>query len=118
MNISEISVRKRVTFLMLFAFMTGVGIFGLTQLGIDLYPKLVFPQILIFSQLTGAGPEEMENLVTEHLEKAASSTKNVTRVSSRSSPSVSIVTAEFSWGTDMDQAETDLRRYIDMYRPY
>ncbi|MDM7993591.1 MAG: efflux RND transporter permease subunit [Candidatus Fermentibacter sp.] len=118
MNISAISVRKRVTFMMLFAFMLGVGIFGLTQLGLDLYPKLVFPQIMIFSQLNGAGPEEIENLVTEYIEKAAASTKNVTRVTSSSSPSLSLVTAEFSWGTDMDQAETDLRRYIDMYKSY
>ncbi len=118
MIISALSVRRRVTFLMLFAFVIGVGVFGLTQLGVDLYPKLVFPQIMIFSQLNGAGPEEVESLVTEYLEKAAASTKNVTRVSSSSNPSVSVVTAEFAWGTDMDQAETDLRRYIDMYKGY
>jgi len=112
------SVNRRVTFLMIFAGILGVGFFGLSQLGVDLYPKMVFPQIMIFSQLNGAGPSEMENLVTKYLEMAASSTKNVKRVSSTSSPSLSVVTAEFNWGTNMDQAETDLRRYLDRYKTF
>ncbi len=118
MILSELSVRRRVTFLMLFAFIIGVGAFGLSQLGVDLYPKLVFPQLMIFSQLNGAGPEEMENLVTEYLEMAAASTKNVRKVSSVSMPSMSVITAEFGWGTDMDQAETDLRRFLDRYKTF
>ncbi len=118
MNIPRIAVSKRVTFLMVFAGILGVGFFGLSQLGIDLYPKLVFPQIMIFSQLNGAGPEEIENLVTQYLEKAAASTKNVKNVSSTSSPSISVVTAEFNWGSDMNQAETDLRRFLDRYKTF
>jgi hydrophobic/amphiphilic exporter-1 (mainly G- bacteria), HAE1 family len=113
-----LSVNKRVTFIMVFAGILGVGLFGLSRLGIDLYPKLVFPQIMIFSQLNGAGPTEMENLVTRYLEMAASSTKNVKTVSSVSSPSLSLVTAEFNWGTNMDQAETDLRRFLDRYKTF
>jgi HAE1 family hydrophobic/amphiphilic exporter-1 len=113
-----LSVNKRVTFMMVFAGILGVGLFGLSRLGIDLYPKLVFPQIMIFSQLNGAGPSEMENLVTRYLEMAASSTKNVKSVSSVSSPGLSLVTAEFNWGTNMDQAETDLRRFLDRYKTF
>ena len=104
--------------MMVFAGILGVGLFGLSRLGIDLYPKLVFPQIMIFSQLNGAGPSEMENLVTRYLEMAASSTKNVKSVSSVSSPGLSLVTAEFNWGTNMDQAETDLRRFLDRYKTF
>lgn len=117
MSLSSLSVRRSVTFMMLFAFILGVGLFGLSQLGVDLYPKLVFPQIMIFSQMPGAGPEEMENLVTEILERAAASTKNVKKVSSQSIPGLSLITAEFGWGTDMDQAETDLRRFLDRWKP-
>jgi HAE1 family hydrophobic/amphiphilic exporter-1 len=100
---------------MVFVGILGVGLFGLSQLGVDLFPKLVFPQIMVFSQLQGAGPEEVERLVTDYLEQAAASTKNVREIDSGSSPGISVVTAEFSWGTDMDQAETDLRRSLDRY---
>jgi HAE1 family hydrophobic/amphiphilic exporter-1 len=100
---------------MVFIGILGVGLFGLSQLGVDLFPKLVLPQMMVFSQLQGAGPEEVERLVTDYLEQAAASTKNVSKISSRSSPGISVVTAEFNWGTDMDQAETDFRRVLDRY---
>jgi HAE1 family hydrophobic/amphiphilic exporter-1 len=100
---------------MVFVALLGVGLFGLSQLGVDLFPKLVLPQMMVFSQLQGAGPEEMELLVTDYLEQAAASTKNVSKITSTSSPGFSLVMAEFNWGTDMNQAETDLRRILDRY---
>jgi len=103
---------------MVFIALFGIGIFGLSQLGVDLYPNLVMPQMMIFSQLYGAGPEEVENLVTEYIEKAAASTKGVKKITSVSSPGMCIVTAEFNWGTDMNQAETDMRRSLDRYDNY
>ncbi|MGM0627073.1 MAG: efflux RND transporter permease subunit [Candidatus Fermentibacterota bacterium] len=118
MKLPALSVRRRVTFIMVFIGILGVGLFGLTQLGVDLFPKLVLPQMMVFSQLQGAGPEEVERLVTDYLEQAAASTKNVNTISSRSSPGISVVTAEFNWGTDMNQAETDLRRVLDRYENF
>lgn len=118
MLLSSISVRRRITFVMVFIALFGIGVFGLSQLGVDLYPNLVMPQMMIFSQLYGAGPEEVENLVTEYIEKAAASTKGVKKISSVSSPGMCIVTAEFNWGTDMNQAETDMRRSLDQYDNY
>ena len=103
---------------MVFIGILGVGLFGLSQLGVDLFPKLVLPQMMVFSQLQGAGPVEVERLVTDYLEQAAASTKNVDRISSTSSPGISVVNAEFNWGTDMDQAETDLRRVLDRYENF
>ncbi len=118
MLLSSVSVRRRITFIMVFIALFGIGIFGLSQLGVDLYPNLVMPQMMIFSQLYGAGPEEVENLVTEYIEKAAASTKGVKKITSVSSPGMCIVTAEFNWGTDMNQAETDMRRSLDRYDNY
>lgn len=115
MSISSVSVRRRITFLMVFIFILGVGFFGLTQLGIDLYPKVQFPMIIIMSSMSGAGPEEMENLVTRTLEEAASRVASVKKITSTSSNGISVVMAEFEWGHNLDQAETDIRRQLDMY---
>ncbi len=115
MSLSGVSVRRRITFLMVFIFVLGIGFFGLTQLGIDLYPKVQFPMIVIMSSMTGAGPEEMENLVTSTLEEAASRVASVKKITSSSSNGISVVMAEFEWGHDLDQAETDIRRQLDMY---
>ncbi len=115
MSLSNVSVRRRITFLMLFIFMLGIGFFGLTQLGIDLYPKVQFPMIIVMSSMTGAGPEEMENLVTRTLEEAASRVASVKKITSTSSNGISVIMAEFEWGHDLNQAETDIRRQLDLY---
>jgi len=115
MSLSNVSVRRRITFLMVFIFIIGVGFFGLSQLGIDLYPKLEFPMVIVASSMPGAGPEEMENLVTKYLEEAVSRVENVREVSSTSSNGSSVVMAEFQWGHSLELAETDIRRQLDLY---
>lgn len=116
MKLPELSVRRRVTFLMLFIAVFGTGVFGLTQLGVDMYPDMEFPLIMVLSSMEGAGPEEMENLVTDPLEQAVARVSNVKKVTSTSRPGISIVTAEFNWGHSLEQAETDVRRQLDMFR--
>jgi len=118
MNLPALSVKRRVAFLMLFVAMLGTGIFGLTQLGVDMYPDMEFPMIMVTSSLDGAGPEEMENLVTDVLEQAVARVSNVKKVTSQSMPGVSIITAEFNWGHSLEQAETDVRRQLDMFDAY
>ena len=115
MRLPELSVKRRIAFLMVFIAILGTGIFGLTQLGVDMYPDMDFPMIMVMSSMEGAGPEEMENLVTDPLEQAIARVSNVKKVSSTSRAGISIVTAEFNWGHSLDQAETDVRRQLDMF---
>jgi len=115
MSLSSVSVRRRIAFLMIFIFIVGVGFFGLSQLGIDLFPKLEFPMVIVASTMTGAGPEEMEELVTKYLEEAVSRVENVKEVSSTSASGTSVVMAEFQWGHSLEAAETDIRRQLDLY---
>jgi len=118
MSLPDLSVRRRVTFLMVFVGIVGTGIFGFTQLGVDMYPDMNFPIIMVTSSMQGAGPEEMENLVTDLLEQAVSRVSNVTRVTSQSVAGLSIVTAEFGWGHSLEQAETDVRRQLEWFDDY
>ncbi len=115
MSLSSLSVRRRITFMMVFIFIIGVGFFGLSNLGIDLFPKLEFPMVIVASTMQGAGPEEMENLVTKYLEEAVSRVENVKEVSSISSNGSSVIMAEFQWGHSLETAETDIRRQLDLY---
>ncbi|MCK4807898.1 MAG: efflux RND transporter permease subunit, partial [Candidatus Aegiribacteria sp.] len=115
MRLPELSVKRRVAFLMVFIAILGTGIFGLTQLGVDMYPDMEFPMIMVMSTMEGAGPEEMENLVTDPIEQALARVSNVKKVSSTSRAGISIVTAEFNWGHSLNQAETDVRRQLDMF---
>ncbi|RKZ04472.1 AcrB/AcrD/AcrF family protein, partial [Candidatus Fermentibacteria bacterium] len=101
--------------IMVFIAFIGFGIFSLSQLGLDLFPKLEFPQIVIVSMMRGTGPEEMERLVTDVLEESVSQVMNLKNIESTSGSGSSVIFAEFEWGTDMNQAEIDIRNALDLY---
>lgn len=92
--------------------------FALTQLKIDFFPDITFPIAGIITSYSGVGPDDMETLVTRPVEEAVSSVKGIEKVSSQASQGNSIVMLEFKYGTDMDQAEIDIRKNLDYIRDY
>ncbi len=118
MKLIELSIKRVVLISMVYILIVGFGIFALTQLKLDLYPNIDFPIVAVITAYSGAGPEDIENLVTRPLEEAVISTENVKNVTSRSSEGASIILMEFNWGSDMDQANTNVRNNIDFVRDY
>ncbi len=118
MKLSNFSIRRGITVTMIYLILIGAGIFGLSSLKIDLYPNITLPIIAVFSSYTGVGPEDIENTLTRPLEKAVISTKNIKSLSSYSYAGTSALIVEFEWGTDMNQAEIDVRKNIDLIRDY
>ncbi|MDX9719917.1 MAG: efflux RND transporter permease subunit [Myxococcota bacterium] len=116
MNLSSFSVRRGVTVSMLYLIIAGFGLFSLTQLKLDLFPDLNFPMVLILTSYTGANPDDIETLVTTPLEGAVISVEGIEEVSSDSKEGASVIMAKFAWGSDMNQAETDVRRTVDMVK--
>ena len=116
MNLSTLSVKRGVTFSMIFAAIFGAGIYSLNQLQLDLYPEMNFPIILVLTTYQGARPEDMETLVTKPIASAVASAKGATKLTSNSKQGTSFVAIEFDWGQDMDLAETDVRRKLDMIK--
>lgn len=115
MSIPAVASNRRIAFIMLFIGLVGAGIFGYTQLGLSLTPDISFPMVTVSCEMTGASPEEMDNLVTDVLEKAVSGVAGVQEINSTSTTGLSMVTVEFDYGDDMDDAETDVRRKIEDY---
>ncbi len=114
MSLSSLSVRKGVTFSMLFAALAGLGVFSLLRLQLDLYPEMTFPAIIVITNYTGASPEDVETLITEPIEEGVATVKGIEKITSSSKQGASMVAIEFGWDKDMDQAETDVRRKLDM----
>ncbi|MDZ7722050.1 MAG: efflux RND transporter permease subunit [candidate division KSB1 bacterium] len=118
MKLSKVSIRRGVTFTMIYLIAVGFGLFGLTQLKLNLYPELEFPMMVVISQYSGVGPEDIETVVTRPIEEAVATSENIKEVSSESKQGLSLVYLEFAWGTDMDQAEMDVRNNLDYIRDY
>ncbi len=118
MLITKFSLKRQITLVMVYAVIIFFSFFSFSQLKIDFFPDITFPFAGVITSYTGVGPEDIENLISRPIEEAVSSVKNIDKVSSQSSKGASIVTLEFKYGTDMNIAENDIRKNLDMIRDY
>ena len=114
MNLSKFSVKKPVTITMMVLVVVLLGAISLTRLPIDLFPEFEVPVAIVSTSYSGAGPEEIENLITRQIEGAVSTVGSIDTVSSISSEGSSIVIAQFNFGVDMDNAALEMREKVDL----
>jgi len=115
-KLAKIAVDRPVTFFMISLIVIGFGLFGLSKLRLNLYPDVNFPTITIYTTYEGVAPEDMETLITRPIEEQVGSISGIQRVRSLSSQGTSVVKLKFKWGTDLYQAESDVRKQLDFVR--
>ena len=113
MLLTKFSIKRQITLLMFYAVVLSFSFFAFTQLKIDFFPDIQFPIAGVITSYSGVGPQDVENLLTRPLEEAVSRVENIEKVNSQSFTGSSIITLEFKYGTDMNQAEADIRKSID-----
>ncbi len=118
MKIAEISVRRPVTVMMVMLAIIILGLVSLGRLSIDLFPRMNLPYAAVITSYPGAGPREVEQMVSEPLEQAVGSVENVKDIQSVSYAGTSMVLVGFDWGTDMDFATLQMREKIDLYKGF
>jgi len=110
----ELATERRVTIVMLMVAIVLFGIVSLSRLKLNLLPDISYPTVTVRTELTGAAPVEIENLLTKPIEESVGVVRNVRLVRSVSRSGQSDVTIEFLWGTDMDIAGVDIREKLDI----
>jgi HAE1 family hydrophobic/amphiphilic exporter-1 len=110
----EIATQRRVTIVMFMVAIVLFGMVSLSRLKLNLLPDISYPTVTVRTELTGAAPVEIENLLTKPIEEAVGVVRNVRLVRSVSRSGQSDVTVEFLWGTDMDIAGIDVREKLDV----
>jgi len=90
-----------------------LGVYSFIELPRRLNPEINIPIVIVSTFLPGASPDDVESLVTVPLEDAVSDLDNVSTVTSRSQSNVSVITMEFSSGTDPDKARSDVQSAVD-----
>jgi len=116
MKLAQISVNRPVTTLMIFVAMVVLGLVSMSMLGLDLMPDLEIPAVSVMTAYQGAGPEEVETLITEPMEDTLSTISGVDEVISISKEGMSSVILKFDWGEKIDETVNDVRERIDLIR--
>ncbi|MDB6079921.1 MAG: CusA/CzcA family heavy metal efflux transporter [Akkermansiaceae bacterium] len=76
------------------------------ELPVEVLPDLTKPTVVILTESSGLAPEEVETRVTQPIESALMGVGGLTRLRSNSDVALSLVFAEFAWGTDIYKART------------
>jgi HAE1 family hydrophobic/amphiphilic exporter-1 len=115
MSIYKSAVNKPVTTLMVFAAVMVAGLYALYHLPIDQFPEIEPPFVTVMTTYSGANASEIETNITELLEDAFNSVQGIKEIYSTSSDNISVISMEFEWGANLDEAVNDVRSAIDMY---
>ncbi len=114
MRLIDFATRRRVTIVMCMVALCMFGLVSLSRMKVNLLPDLSYPTLTVRTELTGAAPLEIENLITRPVEEAVGIIRNVRQVRSVSRSGQSDVILEFLWGTDMDLAGIEVREKLDL----
>jgi hydrophobic/amphiphilic exporter-1 (mainly G- bacteria), HAE1 family len=88
------------------------GVFSFTNLKVDLLPNVEFPQLTIQTVYPGASPVDVNKQVTDKLETQLKQVEDVKSVKSTSLESVSIISMDFPFSSNMDDIEDQVNSIL------
>ncbi len=116
MKLADISIHRPVLMTMVIMSFVVVGLFSLSRLGIDNFPKIDLPYVVASIIYPGAGPEEMESQVAELIEEEVSAIGGLKHVTSISQEGLALIIMEFDLEMDVDLVAIDVKDKIDQIR--
>lgn len=114
MNIPRIAIRRPVLTSVVLIILFLFGAFSLFSMELDLLPDINLPVAVVITPYDDAGPQEVEQHVTEVVEEAMATVGGAETIRSTSREGSSMVMVEFDWGTDLDSATFDMREALDL----
>lgn len=103
-NLVRWSLENRPVVYALSALLTIFGIIVAARTPVDVLPDLTAPQVIVVVDASGYTPPEVEQLVTIPLETELNGSPGLRRIRSNSATGLSVVTLEFDWSTEPDDA--------------
>ena len=115
--LAALCVKRPVFATVLILSLTVVGAFAFTRLGVDRFPKVDFPTVVVTTRLPGAAPEQIETEVTDKIEEAVNTISGIDELRSTSSEGVSQVIIAFLLEKDADVAAQEVRDRVNRVLP-
>lgn len=116
MNLIRLSIARPTFLVMITLFFLFLGLLSLRKIPVDLYPDVNYPVVAVRAELSGAGPQEMEELITKRLEDVLSTLAGVKSMRSVSREGTAFVLLEFGIGEDVRYQENQVRAKVATIR--
>ena len=98
---------------MIFTAVLVLGIASYLNLPVDQYPKMDPPYITVMATYPGANAADIEENVTKILEDQLNSVDDLKEITSTSYDNLSVISLEFEWEVNLDEASNDVRDAVD-----
>ena len=116
MNLTDTTLKRPVTILMIFACLVVVGIISAKLLPLEYFPDLDAPFIGVDIPYPGSTPEEIEQQITRPAEEVLATISDVKRMRSDSNENGAFVALEFDWGIDANVKALEAKEKLDGIR--
>jgi multidrug efflux pump len=113
MNVSAPSIHRPVATALIALAVTLMGLLGYLWLPVASLPQVDFPTIQVTTQLPGANPDTMANLVAAPLERQLGQIPALQLMTSSSSFGIAQITLQFDLSRDIDAAAQDVQAAIN-----
>ena len=112
MWLTRISVKYPVfTIMMMFCLMV-LGLASWQRMGVEEFPDVDFPFVVVYTNYPGASPETVESEITKKMEDQINTISGLKQVISQSSEGLSMIVAEFNLDISSSVAAQDVRDKI------
>ena len=112
--LSKLAVKRPVTMIMALLAVLILGAVSMLKLPQALMPDIDYPYALAMVTYSGAGPEEVDSLITTPMEESFASVEGVQQMYSMTSEGVAVVMLEFDLDMDMNFATLDMREKLSL----
>ena len=117
MNITELSIRRPVTTIMLFVSMAAIGLIAAFKLPLEAEPEATIPFFFVSLPYAGSTPEEVERNLLRPVEEALATMPGIRSMNARANAEGAQIQVEFSdWDRDIALAASEARERIDAIR--
>lgn len=114
MSIIRSAVNKPVTTSLIFIAFAILGVFSLIRTSIAQFPEFDSNVIMVMSSYPGANAEDIETNLTKVLENALNGVEDLKDLTSQSKENISLLTLEFEYGVDIEEATNNVRDKLDL----
>ena len=114
MSIYRTAVNKPVTTALVFIAFAIFGIFSFMKTSIAQLPDFDANVLLVMSSYPGASAADIETNLTKVLENGLNGVSDLKDMTSKSKENISIITLEFNYGVDIEEATNNVRDKLDM----